>query len=379
MLAIARAMMGRPRLLLLDEPSLGLAPLVTRELFDRLGELQPRGRPDDPGRRAERQPRPRHRPPRLRARDRPHRHRAAPPNRCAATKPSARPTWGSDVDLFISQLLNGIGNGVVYASVALALVLIYRTTSLLNFAQGEMALFSTYITWKLSHCGLPIGLAIVLSMAIAFVGGAIIERVLIRPVETGTQSAQRRHRHPRHVPGHQLAGPARVRNRSRRRCRSPGRPIVRQRPEDHPSSAAVDLLGGHRPGHRPGRSSACCSTCLLQRTRLGLKLRAVASNPDSSRLLGINAGCMLMLGWALAASSGALAGSLVAARVDRLRRQPHGHGPRLRVRRRGVRRVRQPARRGDRRAVRRRRRCAHHAVRQCAQTASSSSCPSDSS
>jgi len=87
------------------------------------------------------------------------------------------------MDLFISQLLNGIGNGVVYASVALALVLIYRTTGLLNFAQGEMALFSTYISWKLATSGLPIGLAIVVSMAIALVGGAVIERVLIRPVE----------------------------------------------------------------------------------------------------------------------------------------------------------------------------------------------------
>ena len=73
--------------------------------------------------------------------------------------------------LFLSQLLNGIGNGVVYASVALALVLIYRTTGLLNFAQGEMALFSTYITWKLTEpLDCPSAVAIALSMVIAFVG-----------------------------------------------------------------------------------------------------------------------------------------------------------------------------------------------------------------
>src|SRR5262249_31916166 len=88
-----------------------------------------------------------------------------------------------DVSLFLSQTINGIGSGVVYASLALALVLIYRTTGLLNFAQGEMALFATYVTWKLADQGMNIWLAILLSMAIAFLGGALVERILIRPVE----------------------------------------------------------------------------------------------------------------------------------------------------------------------------------------------------
>src|SRR5690606_8111190 len=87
------------------------------------------------------------------------------------------------MNLFTEQVLNGVGNGVVYGSVALALVLIFRTTSVLNFAQGEMALFSTYISWKLTTEGLPVVGAIALSAAIAFVGGAVIERLLIRPVE----------------------------------------------------------------------------------------------------------------------------------------------------------------------------------------------------
>src|SRR5437868_5541084 len=87
------------------------------------------------------------------------------------------------MSLFLQQLMNGIGAGVVYASVAMALVLVFRTTGILNFAQGEMALFATYVTWKLNDVGLPIWLAIVASMALSFVAGALIERVLIRPVE----------------------------------------------------------------------------------------------------------------------------------------------------------------------------------------------------
>ncbi|MBN2623151.1 MAG: branched-chain amino acid ABC transporter permease, partial [Acidimicrobiales bacterium] len=87
------------------------------------------------------------------------------------------------MQLFIEQVLNGIGNGVVYASVALALVLIFRTTGVLNFAQGEMALFSTYISWKLTTTGMPVVAAIGISVAIAFVAGAVIERTLIRPME----------------------------------------------------------------------------------------------------------------------------------------------------------------------------------------------------
>jgi branched-chain amino acid transport system permease protein len=87
------------------------------------------------------------------------------------------------VQLFVSQVLNGIGNGVVYGSIALALVLIFRVTGILNFAQGEMALFSTYVSWKLTTWDVPVIAAIVVSMALAFVAGAVIERVLIRPVE----------------------------------------------------------------------------------------------------------------------------------------------------------------------------------------------------
>src|SRR3954462_11325593 len=84
---------------------------------------------------------------------------------------------------FLTQTVNGIGNGAVYASLALALVLIFRTTGILNFAQGEMALYSTYLFWYFTDRGLPVLLSILLATVLSFIGGALIERVLIRPVE----------------------------------------------------------------------------------------------------------------------------------------------------------------------------------------------------
>ncbi|MEY4007568.1 MAG: hypothetical protein RLZZ467_595, partial [Gemmatimonadota bacterium] len=88
--------------------------------------------------------------------------------------------------VFLSQIMNGIQNGVIYASLGLAIVLIFRTTGILNFAQGEMALFSTYVTWELTQLGLPVWLAIIVSMALAFIGGALIERIVIRPFENSS-------------------------------------------------------------------------------------------------------------------------------------------------------------------------------------------------
>ena len=209
------------------------------------------------------------------------------------------------MQLFLSQVINGVGNGVVFATVALALVLIFRTTRVLNFAQGEMALFSAYISWKLTTFDLPVWVAIGISMAIAFVAGAVIERTLIRPME-----------------GH-----------------SPLNVVIITLGLFLGLNALVQLIFGTDPQSMPspfpkGSVSFIADTrvqkvtiglmvvllvecaalwLLLNRTTLGLKLRAVASNPDSARLHGIRAGSMLMLGWAISAAIGALAGSLVAS------------------------------------------------------------------
>jgi branched-chain amino acid transport system permease protein len=205
------------------------------------------------------------------------------------------------MSLFLTQLMNGIGNGAVYASLALALVLIFRTTGILNFAQGEMALYSTYLVWFFTDRNFPVWIAILLAMAISFVGGALIERVVIRPVEkasplvlvivtigmflainsiTQVQFGSDAKQLPRAYPG---------------KTWLPGNVQI--------SADTLVLVG------------VLVLECvllylILQRTKLGLAVRAVASNPESSSLLGIPVGTMLMLGWAFAAALGALAGAL---------------------------------------------------------------------
>jgi branched-chain amino acid transport system permease protein len=205
------------------------------------------------------------------------------------------------MSLFFTQLMNGIGNGAVYASLALALVLIFRTTGILNFAQGEMALYSTYLVWYFTSHHLAVWLCIVIAMGISFVGGAVIERAVIRPVEkasplvlvivtigmflainsiTQVQFGSDAKRLPRAYKGKTWL-PAHI-----------------QISADTLVLVGVLIL------------ECVLLYFLLQRTRLGLAVRAVASNPESSSLLGIPVGTMLMFGWALAATLGALAGAI---------------------------------------------------------------------
>jgi branched-chain amino acid transport system permease protein len=208
------------------------------------------------------------------------------------------------MQLFIEQVLNGIGNGVVYGSVALALVLIFRTTGVLNFAQGEMALFSTYITWKLTTWGLPVVTAIAISMAISFVGGAVIERTLIRPME-----------------GRSALNVVIITLGLFLGLNSLVQLLFGTDPQQMPTpfpEGSISLGDTRIQKETIGLILVLLAECLflwflLNRTKLGLKLRAVASNPDSARLHGIRAGSMLMLGWGMSAGLGALAGSLVAS------------------------------------------------------------------
>src|SRR5437879_6486217 len=87
------------------------------------------------------------------------------------------------MDAFLHQVLAGLATGGIYASLALALVMIYQATHLVNFAQGEMAMFTTYIAWSLINAGMPYWPAFLLTVGIAFIFGILIERIVIRPVE----------------------------------------------------------------------------------------------------------------------------------------------------------------------------------------------------
>src|SRR3990167_6907065 len=87
------------------------------------------------------------------------------------------------MDIFLQQVVSGLATGGVYGSLALALVMIYQATDIVNFAQGEMAMFSTYLAWSMINAGLPYWVAFCATLAVAFVGGLLIERVVIRPVE----------------------------------------------------------------------------------------------------------------------------------------------------------------------------------------------------
>lgn len=208
--------------------------------------------------------------------------------------------------LFFDQFFNGIGTGVIYASVALALVLIYRTTGLLNFAQGEMALFSTFITWWFTDQGLGIVPALLLSIVVAFIAGALIERILIRPVESSHS--------PLNVVIITLGMFLAINALAQLIFIKPGQEAL-QMPQLFSRSNITDGIGIRTS--TVGFAAVLVVECLLlwvllQKTRLGLALRAVASNPESSRLVGIGTGTMLMVGWGLAASLGAVGGTLAA-------------------------------------------------------------------
>src|SRR3954470_7232526 len=87
------------------------------------------------------------------------------------------------MDILIQQVVSGLATGGIYGSVALALVMIYQATDVVNYAQGEMAMFSTYLAWTMLNAGVPYWLAFVATLVVAFVLGVAIERIVIRPVE----------------------------------------------------------------------------------------------------------------------------------------------------------------------------------------------------
>ena len=204
------------------------------------------------------------------------------------------------MDLFLHQLMAGFATGGAYASVALALVMIYQSTHHINFAQGEMAMFSTYIAWSLIQAGVPYWIAFAATIAIAFVGGALIERLVIRPVGNSSVLSLVIVFVGLLVILNSLAGWL-------------FGYTVKPFPSPFPAWFALPYLSPHEVGAILVGFGVLMAMFLFFRfTSLGLALRAAAQNPVSSRLVGIRVERMFALGWGLAAAIGASAGMMVA-------------------------------------------------------------------
>jgi branched-chain amino acid transport system permease protein len=203
-------------------------------------------------------------------------------------------------------VVSGLASGAIYASLALALVLIYRATDVVNFAQGEMATFTTYVAWTLMSHGLSYWPAFLLTLLIAFGGGVAVERVLIRPVENrpeivivivtiGLLIAING------LTGWIWGGDVKA--------------------FDSPFPNRSTEIGGVALSVQDlGTLLVCLLTVILlwaffRFTTVGLAMRSVAVNPEASRLMGVRVGWMLALGWGLAAVLGAVAGMMAAPTV----------------------------------------------------------------
>ena len=207
------------------------------------------------------------------------------------------------MDIFVQQVVSGLATGGIYGSLALALVMIYQATDVVNYAQGEMAMFSTYLAWTLINAGLPYWVAFAATLAIAFVGGLAIERVVIRPVENA----------PVLTIVIVCIGLLVILNSVAGWVYSYiQKPFPSPFPEK-PIRIGNVFFGAHDLGALGVTLVVLLSLYVFFRyTTLGLAMRAAAQNPVSSRLCGIRVGWMLGVGWGLAALVGAVAGMMVA-------------------------------------------------------------------
>ena len=206
------------------------------------------------------------------------------------------------MELLLHQVLAGLATGGIYACLALALVMIYQAIDHLNFAQGEMAMFSTFVAWQLIEFGTPYWGAFLATIVVSFIAGVLIERVLFRPIHNAPVLS--------HIVVfialfgilNSLAGFIWDFNVKNFPTPFGSRPLL-----------GTGLISSHDAG-------MIGITVLLllflyfffRHTRIGLAMRAAAANPQSARLAGIRVGWMIALGWGMAAAIGAVAGMLIA-------------------------------------------------------------------
>jgi len=206
------------------------------------------------------------------------------------------------VELLTNQVLAGIATGAIYACMALAVVMIYQAIDHLNFAQGEMAMFSTFISWQLMQWGIPYWWSFLLTLAISFAGGILIERLLFKPLAQAPVLTN--------VAGF-IALFAIVNSVAGLTWDF----TIKQYPTPFGSSPFLgsQLISTHQAGMIGVTLLMLVGLFLFfQFTRIGLAMRAAAALPESARLVGINTSWMIALGWGMASAIGAVAGILIA-------------------------------------------------------------------
>lgn len=210
---------------------------------------------------------------------------------------------------FLQNVVSGLSDGAIYASLALALVLIYRATHLLNFAQGEMGMFSAYICWSLiTHHGFSYWPAFLLTLVISFFGGIGIHRTVIRPLDRLGASEL--------TVVMATIALLLILNGLAAWIWNPEEKIA---PTPFPNETWN--VGGVAISQQSVGVIAVVLVCVLllwaffRFTKLGLALRAAAVNPTPARLLGVRVSWMLGVGWGLAAVLSAVAGMMSAAQL----------------------------------------------------------------
>lgn len=210
------------------------------------------------------------------------------------------------MELFLARLFDGLSSGGTYAVIAVALVLIYKATTLINFAQGELAMLGSFLVYIVAiEQGLPIHLAVVIGMVVSAVLAAGIERVLIRPFDPAD-----------HLPlviitlGLFLA----INSIAGMVWGFDPRKFPRLFPEGDVWTFGIARLRWYTVGTvLTVLVLLVLLTLLLNKTKIGLAFRAVSSNLESSGLVGVRAGPTLQFGWMLATAVGTLAGALFVA------------------------------------------------------------------
>ncbi len=206
------------------------------------------------------------------------------------------------MEQLLQQVASGLANGAIYALLALALVMIFVSTNHINFAQGEMAMFSAFVCWQLLNWGYPFWIALPATMLFSFVIGVLIERIILRPLHTAPLLSVVVVFIGLLAIFHSLAGAIWTHT-------------VKPFPSPFPNFtfAGSGIIGPHQIGMiLVAVAMLGLLFCFFRFTPLGLAMRAAALNATSARLVGINVDWMLALGWGLAATVGSVAGVLVA-------------------------------------------------------------------